>query len=85
MDRPPSESAPHPVLLAIYGCWLLAVVVYLLGRYTPVPSFELAYQAVVCGAVIFTVLGARDILRDWLPRLRAVVAGDGRGNGSDEE
>lgn len=85
MDSPPSTSAPHPLVLAVYGCWLLAVVVFLLGRYTAVPSFDLAYYAVVVGTGIFAVLGAAQLFRDWLPRLRAVVGGDGRGTGSDEE
>jgi len=85
MDGPPSDSAPHPLLLAVYGCWIVAVVVFLLGRYTPVPSFDLAYHAVVVGTAIFAVLGAGQLLREWLPRLRAVVAGDGRGTDPNEE
>jgi hypothetical protein len=43
--------------------WLIATTLLILGRYTPFPSYEIVHLAVVTGAVIFTIVGAGQLLR----------------------
>ena len=49
--------------IGLYACWLLSVVLLVLGRYTPVPSVEAAHSAVVAGAAVLTVVGTVQIGR----------------------
>jgi len=55
--------------LALYVCWLLAVVALLAGRYTPVPRIEAAHTITVAGAVVLTLIGAAQLARDGYRRV----------------
>ncbi|MFC6952183.1 hypothetical protein [Halorubellus litoreus] len=59
----------YRVGLGSYVLWLLLVVLYVLGRYTPVPRFELVYSGVVFGAAVLTVFGAGRLLRKGYRRV----------------
>jgi hypothetical protein len=60
------ELTPTTAAVAAYGAWLVAVVLLLLGRYTPAPLLPGVRAGVVAGAVVFTVLGAVRIgRRGW--------------------
>ncbi|WP_255150563.1 hypothetical protein [Halorarius halobius] len=49
--------------IGLYLCWLGAVVLLMLGRYTSVPLYEPVHGAVVAGAAVLTVVGAAGLLR----------------------
>ncbi|MFC7136162.1 hypothetical protein [Halobaculum litoreum] len=59
-DVPP---AVYRVGVALYGCWVLLVVLQILGRYTPVPRLAFVRPGVVVGAVALTAVGAARIAR----------------------
>ena len=46
-----------------YGLWLLAVLLLLLGRFTPAPLLPGVHPGVVVGAAVFTLIGAGQLLR----------------------
>lgn len=52
-----------------YVLWLLAVVLLLAGRYTPVPLLPGVHAGVVAGAAVFTVVGAGQLCRRGYRRL----------------
>jgi len=58
--------------IGLYILWLIATTLLILGRYTPFPSYETVYSAVVTGAVILTIVGASQLLRKGY---RKVVSG----------
>jgi hypothetical protein len=49
--------------VGLYGLWLIATTLLILGRYTPFPSYDLVHSVVVTGAAILTILGAGELLR----------------------
>jgi hypothetical protein len=61
---PPDHTTLRRLAVGLYGCWLLAVVLTMAGRFTPVPRLEAAWLGMVVGAGIFTIIGAGQILRD---------------------
>lgn len=63
------RETPLRLAIGLYLLWLVAVVLLLLGRYTPVPQFEPVYWSVVVGAGGLTVVGAGKLLRDGYARL----------------
>ncbi|ELZ87507.1 hypothetical protein C453_04114 [Haloferax elongans ATCC BAA-1513] len=57
------------VALGLYVCWLVAVVLLVAGRHTPLPSLPGVHESVVLGAGVLTLVGAVSLLRDgyrWL-------------------
>jgi hypothetical protein len=58
--------------IGLYILWLIATTLLILGRYTPLPSYEIIHSAVVTGAVILTIVGAGQLLRKGY---RKVVSG----------
>lgn len=67
----PNESmrALYRTAVGLYVLWLIAVLLFALGRYTPFPMFDLVHSTVVSGAVIATILGAGKLMRDGYQRL----------------
>ncbi|RKD93579.1 hypothetical protein [Halopiger aswanensis] len=56
-------------VVGLYVLWLLLVVVFVLGRYTPVPRFAVVRSSVVIGAAVLTVVGAGRLARTGYRRL----------------
>ena len=56
--------------VGLYGCWLLAVVLTMVGRFTPAPRLETARLGMIVGASIFAVIGSIQILREIGERLK---------------
>jgi hypothetical protein len=50
--------------------WLVAVVLFVLGRYTGFPTLEAARTGMVVGAGVFALIGTVQIGRHWVERLR---------------
>jgi hypothetical protein len=50
--------------------WLVAVVLFVLGRYTGVPTFEAARTGMVVGTGVFVLIGTARIGRRGVERLR---------------
>ncbi|WP_435175885.1 hypothetical protein [Halorussus sp. AFM4] len=55
--------------VGLYALWLVAVVLLMLGRYTPLPLLPGVHSGVVLGAAVLTVVGAGKLLRDGYHRL----------------
>lgn len=55
--------------VVLYGCWLLLVVLLIVGRYTPAPSLPFVHTGVVFGAAVLTVVGAAQVVRAGYRRL----------------
>jgi uncharacterized membrane protein len=53
-----------------YVLWLVAVVLFVLGRYTGFPTLEAARTGTVVGAGVFALVGAVGIGRRGVERLR---------------
>ncbi|MFC7230469.1 hypothetical protein ACFQMM_02160 [Saliphagus sp. GCM10025308] len=55
--------------VGLWTVWAVAVVLLVLGRFTPLPSFDLVASTVFVGAVLATVVGIGQLLRNgyrWL-------------------
>jgi hypothetical protein len=52
--------------LAAYGAWLVAVVLLVAAQFTPLPVLPGVQTGVVAGALVFTVLGAVQLIRKGL-------------------
>ena len=46
-----------------YLCWLLLVLLLVLGQYTPFPQFNVVHSGVVFGGVVLTAVGVGMLLR----------------------
>jgi hypothetical protein len=54
-----------------YLCWLLLVVLLVLGQYTPLPQFDVIHSGIVFGGVVLSIVGVRMLLRGgyrWITR-----------------
>lgn len=60
-DRVP--SAVTQAAVGAYVLWLLAVVLVILGRFTPLPTLPGVEGGVLAGALCFTAVGAVQLLR----------------------
>jgi len=63
------HTAVFRVGIGLYFVWLLATVMLILGRLTPVPLFPQARTAVVVGTAVLTVVGAVKLTQDGYRRL----------------
>jgi len=54
--------------IGAYGLWLLAVVLLMVGEYTPLPRLPGVRAGVVAGTAVFTVVGAGQLLRSGYRR-----------------
>ncbi|UTF52581.1 hypothetical protein [Natronosalvus rutilus] len=55
--------------VGLSAVWAVAIVLLVLGRFTPLPSFDLVASTVVVGGILATVLGIGQLLRNgyrWL-------------------
>lgn len=50
--------------IGLYGLWIIATTLLILGRYTPFPSYEIVHSAVVTGGVILTIAGTGQLLQE---------------------
>ncbi|WP_312908116.1 hypothetical protein [Natronosalvus caseinilyticus] len=67
------QSTPVRILVwigvGLSAVWAVAVVLLVLGRFTPLPSFGLVNLIVVVGGVLATIVGIGQLLRNgyrWL-------------------
>ena len=67
---PPDHTTLRRIAVWLYGCWLLAVVLTMAGRFTPAPRLKAAQLGMVVGAGVFTVVGAGQILREMGERAK---------------
>ncbi|WP_128905420.1 hypothetical protein [Halorubrum amylolyticum] len=56
-------AALYRLGIGAYLLWLLLVVLLVVGRYTPAPSFRVVHLGVVAGAAVLTLIGAGRLLR----------------------
>ncbi|WP_336326761.1 hypothetical protein [Halovenus sp. HT40] len=56
--------------VGLYLCWLVAVVLSMLGRFTPFPTLRPARLGMIVGTAIFAVIGAGMVLRDLGDRFK---------------
>ena len=63
------QDALRRLAIGLYGLWLVAVVLLVLGRYTGVPTFPGVRAGVVLGATVFVAIGAGKLLGDGYRRL----------------
>lgn len=64
-------AALYRLGIGAYLLWLLLVVLLIVGRYTPAPSFRLVHLGVVVGAAVLALIGAGRLLRrgyEWTAR-----------------
>ncbi len=59
----PARVRLRQIAVGLYACWLVAVVLSMLGRFTRFPTLEAARLGMVVGAGVFAVVGAGQILR----------------------
>jgi hypothetical protein len=64
------ETTPRRAAVAGYVAWLLAVVLLLVGRYNALPVLPGTEAGVVAGTAVFAVVGAAQLGRAGLRRLR---------------
>jgi hypothetical protein len=70
MSLLPSRSRLRQAAVGAYVLWLVAVVLFVLGRYTGVPTFEAARTGMVVGTGVFVLIGTARIGRRGVERLR---------------
>jgi hypothetical protein len=59
------------IAIGSYLCWLLLVVLLVLGQYTPIPQFDIIHSGIVFGGVVLSIVGVRMLLRGgyrWITR-----------------
>ena len=61
-------AALYRLGIGAYLLWILLVVVHIIGRFTPAPSFRIVRLGVVVGAVALTLVGAARLLRKGYER-----------------
>lgn len=49
--------------------WAIAVVLLMLGRYTPFPMFDLVRSIIILGTILGTILGIGMLVRNGYLRL----------------
>lgn len=64
MSSLPTRTRLRQLAVGLYVCWLVAVVLSMLGRFTVVPTLEAARLAMIVGAGAFTVIGAGQMLSE---------------------
>ena len=71
MSPLPARTTLRGIAIGAYLFWLVAVVLYMAGRYTAFPLLMPARTGMVVGTGFLTLFGAVRILRDGLRRLQA--------------
>lgn len=73
MSLYPSRSRLRQAALGAYVCWLVAVVLSMLGRYTGFPTLEPARTGMVVGVVVFVLVETARLGRRGVERVRERV------------
>ncbi|AHG01149.1 hypothetical protein HALLA_18080 [Halostagnicola larsenii XH-48] len=64
-----SRFALALVGFGLFVLWAIAVLAFVLGRYTPVPLLSGVHHIVAAGAVVLTFLGAISLVRTGYHRI----------------
>jgi len=70
MSLQPFRTRLRQAAVGAYVLWLVAVVLFVLGRYTGFPTLEAARAGMVVGAGVFALVGTVQIGRHGVERLR---------------
>jgi hypothetical protein len=70
MNQSRLRIAARRLAVGLYGCWLLAVVLTMAGRFTAAPQLETARLGMIVGGGVFTLIGSVQILRNLGERVK---------------
>ncbi|SMO82940.1 hypothetical protein [Halorubrum cibi] len=59
----------HRIAVGGWLVWLAFVVLLVVGRYTPLPSFDAVHSGVVFGTAVLTLIGSARLARSGYRRV----------------
>ena len=69
-NYPSQRVVARRAVVGLSVCWLLAVVLTMAGRYTPVPRLEALRVGMILGTAVFAVVGVGMALRNLGDRIK---------------